>query len=144
MGAAGGAPCGDVISLSLAVEGAVVTGAGFEASGCGAMVAAGSAAVALVSGAPVLDAALVGTAAIAAELGGLSPGKLHAAELAADALHRALGLAARADAAVPHDASRALVAMSGGGGSAGGGARAGPGAGGGAARPWGGGGHHGG
>jgi tRNA-specific 2-thiouridylase len=114
MGAAGGASCGDMISLSLAVEGSVVTGAGFEASGCGAMVAAGSAAVALASGAPVLDAARVGTAAIATELGGLSPGKLHAAELAADALHRALGLAARADAAVPHDPSRALVAMSGG------------------------------
>src|SRR3954465_14158577 len=114
MGAAGGASCGDMISLSLAVEGSVVTGAGFEASGCGAMVAAGSAAVALVSGAPVLDAARVGTAAIAAELGGLSPGKLHAAELAADALHRALGHAARADAAVPLDARRTLVAMSGG------------------------------
>ena len=53
MGAAGGAPCGDMISLSLAVEGSVVIGAGFEASGCGAMVAAGSAAVALVSGEPV-------------------------------------------------------------------------------------------
>ena len=91
-----------------------MTGAGFEASGCGAMVAAGSAAVALVSGAPVLDAARVGTAAIAAELGGLSPGKLHAAELAADALHRALGLAARADAAVAADPGRVLVAMSGG------------------------------
>ena len=51
----------------------------------------------------MLDAARVGTAAIAAELGGLSPGKLHAAELAADALHRALGLAARADAAVAAD-----------------------------------------
>ena len=114
MGAAGGASCGDMISLSLAVEGSVVTGAGFEASGCGAMVAAGSAAVALVSGAPVLDAARVGTAAIAAELGGLSPGKLHAAELAADALHRALGLAARADAAVAADPGRVLVAMSGG------------------------------
>src|SRR4051794_9785145 len=118
MGAAGGAPCGDVISLSLAVEGSVVTGAGFEASGCGAMVAAGSAAVALVSGAPVLDAARVGTAAIAAELGGLSPGKLHAAELAADALHRALGAAARAGAALPPEPRRTLVAMSGGGDSA--------------------------
>ena len=39
------------------------------------------------------------SAAIAAELGGLSVGKLHAADLAADALHRALGAAARADAA---------------------------------------------
>ena len=41
-----------------------------------------------------------GTAAIAAELGGLSPGKLHAAELAADALHRALGLGRAGGAAV--------------------------------------------
>ena len=40
-------------------------------------------------------------AAAADELGGLSPGKFHAADLAADALHRALGVAARATAAVP-------------------------------------------
>ena len=49
----------------------------------------------LVEGEPLLDAARVGTRAIAEELGGLSPGKLHAADLAADALHRALGAAAR-------------------------------------------------
>ena len=114
MGAAGGAACGDLVTVSLRVEGSRVASAGFEASGCGAAVAAGSAAVALVSGAEVLDAARVGTAEIASELGGLSPGKLHAAELAADALHRALGLAARAGAAVPFAADRTLVAMSGG------------------------------
>ena len=55
----------------------------------------------------------MGTREIADELGGLSPGKLHAADLAADALHRALGAAAR-DAAVPLDDRRTLVAMSGG------------------------------
>ena len=49
-----------------------------------------------------------------AELGGLSPGKLHTADLAADALHRALGAAARADAATPAADGRTLVAMSGG------------------------------
>ena len=38
------------------------------------------------------------TREIAAELGGLSAGKLHAADLAADALHRALGAAVRARA----------------------------------------------
>ena len=54
-----------------------------------------SAAVTLVRGAPVLDAARIGPGEIAAELGGLSPGKLHAAELAADALARALGAAVR-------------------------------------------------
>jgi tRNA-specific 2-thiouridylase len=100
-GAAGGAACGDLVRVSVRVEGGTVVDAGFEASGCGATVAAGSAAVELVRGTPLLDAARVGVATIADELGGLSPGKLHAAELAADALHRALGEAAAKDAAVP-------------------------------------------
>jgi tRNA-specific 2-thiouridylase len=113
-GAAGGAPCGDLVRVSLRVVGERVAAAGFDASGCGATTAAGSAAVALVEGAGVLDAARVGTAQIAAELGGLSPGKLHAAELAADALHRALGAAVRAGAALAPRAQRTLVAMSGG------------------------------
>jgi tRNA-specific 2-thiouridylase len=113
-GSAGGAACGDLIRISLRVAGERVTAAGFDASGCGTMTAAGSAAVTLVDGAHVLDAARVGAHAIAAELGGLSAGKFHAADLAADALHRALGLAARADAAVVPDPARTLVAMSGG------------------------------
>ena len=113
-GSAGGAACGDLIRLSLVVDGERVAAAGFEASGCGAMTAAGSAAVTLVEAAHVLDAARVGPHEIAAELGGLSPGKFHAADLAADALHRALGAAARAGAAVAADPGRTLVAMSGG------------------------------
>jgi tRNA-specific 2-thiouridylase len=113
-GAAGGAACGDLIRVSVRVCGDRVAEAGFEASGCGAVVAAGSAAVTLISGASLLDAARVGAAEIAGELGGLSPGKFHAADLAADALHRALGAAARACAAIDLDASRTLVAMSGG------------------------------
>ena len=113
-GAAGGAACGDLVSVSLRVEGDRVAAAGFEASGCGAATAAGSAAVALADGAPLLDAARIGTHEVAAELGGLSPGKLHAAELAADALHRALGAAARAAGVLPAAPRRTLVAMSGG------------------------------
>ena len=112
-GHAGGALCGDLVRVSVRVAGERVAEAGFEAAGCGALTAAGSAAVTLVSGEPLLDALRVGTREIAAELGGLSAGKLHAAELVADALHRALG-AACADAAVPLDAGRTLVAMSGG------------------------------
>lgn len=113
-GHAGGAICGDLIRVSVSVSGDRVESASFDASGCGAMIAAGSAAVSLVSGEPLLDAARVSSAAIAEELGGLSPGKLHAADLAADALHRALGAAARARASVPFDSARTLVAMSGG------------------------------
>jgi tRNA-uridine 2-sulfurtransferase len=113
-GSAGAVACGDLVRISLAVEGDRVGDAGFEAAGCPTTQAAGSAAVALVRGRPLLEAARVGVRDVAGELGGLSPGKLHAAELAADALHRALGAAVRARAAVPPAPGRTLVAMSGG------------------------------
>ena len=113
-GAAGGAACGDLVRVTVAVEGDRVAAASFDAHGCGAALAAGSAAVALVSGRPVLDAARVGVDEVATELGGLHPAKRHAAELAGDALARALGAAVRADGAAPAAPGRALVAMSGG------------------------------
>jgi tRNA-uridine 2-sulfurtransferase len=117
-GAAGGAACGDLIRVSIAIDPGSPDGriadAGFDASGCGASIAAGSAVVGLVRGAPLLDAAKVGAEEIARELGGLSAGKRHAAELAGDALHRALGGAVRASAALAEKTDRTLVAMSGG------------------------------
>ncbi len=113
-GAAGGAACGDLVRVSVTVEGDRVADAGFDAAGCGATLAAGSAAVSLVRGRPLLGAARIGPEEIATELGGLSPGKRHAAELAADALARALGAAARADARIAPASGRVLVAMSGG------------------------------
>lgn len=114
-GAAGGAACGDLIRVSARVEGDRVAEAGFDARGCAAARGAGSAAVELVAGAPLRDAWLVTPDAIADELGGLSPSSMHAASLAADALHRALGLAARdGAAALPAAPRRTLVAMSGG------------------------------
>ncbi len=117
-GAAGGAACGDLVRISLALDPdcreGTIADAGFDASGCGASIAAGSAAVSLVRGAPLLDAARVGSEQIASELGGLSAAKAHAAELAADALHRALGWAARRQARLAPAPQRTLVAMSGG------------------------------
>jgi len=113
-GAAGGAACGDLVRFSIAVEAEHVSAAGFEASGCGSMLAAGSAAVELVEGAGLLDAARIGSPQVAAELGGLSAGKLHAADLVSDALHRALGDAVRRSGALAPDPARTLVAMSGG------------------------------
>jgi tRNA-uridine 2-sulfurtransferase len=117
-GAAGGAACGDLIRVSLALDPRSPDGrifdAGFDASGCGATLAAGSAAVSLLRGAPLLDAARIGAREIEQELGGLSIAKRHAVELAADALHRALGAAARARACLSQSSERTLVAMSGG------------------------------
>jgi tRNA-specific 2-thiouridylase len=112
-GVAGGAACGDLVRIALRVEGERVAEAGFEASGCGAIVAAASAVVELVEGAPILDAARLAPSDVAAELGGLSPGKLHAADLAADALHVALGKAVASEATAT-SRGRVLVAMSGG------------------------------
>ncbi|HWX45724.1 MAG TPA: iron-sulfur cluster assembly scaffold protein, partial [Solirubrobacteraceae bacterium] len=57
-GAAGGAACGDLVRISLALDPGSPAGAihdaGFDASGCGAAVAAGSATVALMRGTPLL------------------------------------------------------------------------------------------
>ncbi len=116
-GAAGGAACGDLIRISLALDPQTPDGrildAGFDASGCGATIAAGSATVALLRDMPLLEAARIAPETIAQELGGLTVTKRHAAELAADALHRALGCALRQADLAPVS-GRALVAMSGG------------------------------
>ena len=108
---AGGAPCGDLIRIYVDVEGDRVTAAGYDASGCAAARAAGSATVELIQGAAFLDAARVTPQEIAGELGGLSPERMHAAHLAADALHRALG---ETQPQLEFDPNRTLVAMSGG------------------------------
>jgi tRNA-specific 2-thiouridylase len=117
-GAAGGAACGDLIRISIAVDPDSVDGTirdvGFDASGCGAIVAAGSAVVAMVRDLPLLEAARIGAREVVEELGGLIPAKRHAAELAADALHRALGSAARTGAQLAARSDRTIVAMSGG------------------------------
>lgn len=114
-GAAGGAACGDLVRISLHADGGRVVDAGFEASGCAAIRAAASATVELIEGAPVLDVARISAATISDELGGLAPSHAHAAELAGDALHRALGAAAGDGAfQLQAVATRTLVAMSGG------------------------------
>jgi tRNA-uridine 2-sulfurtransferase len=114
-GAAGGAACGDLVRIAVRVEGDTVVEGGFDAEGCGAARAAGSAVVELVEGTPFLDAARVTIDDVADALGGLIPPKRHAAQLAADALHRALGAAARVGAArLAPSPRRTLVAMSGG------------------------------
>jgi tRNA-specific 2-thiouridylase len=129
-GAAGGAACGDLSRVSLRVEDERIAGVTFDAEGCGATRAATAAVAEMVDGEEVLDAARIGIDEVDEALGGLTPAKRHAAQLAADALHRALAQAAASsltlasdpehdlgrDGATAADASheRVLVAMSGG------------------------------
>jgi tRNA-uridine 2-sulfurtransferase len=112
-GAAGGAACGDLVRVAVRLDGDRIAEAGFDAEGCGAALAAGSATVELVEGQSLAHAARIGPDEIAQALGGLIPAKRHAAELAADALHRALGAAAPHARTTPNP-RRTLVAMSGG------------------------------
>jgi tRNA-specific 2-thiouridylase len=114
-GAAGGAACGDLVRIAVRIEGDQIAEAGFDAEGCGALTAAASATVELVEDGPFLNACSLSTEDIANALGGLTPSKRHAAELTADALHRALGASAKDGAArLESSTRRTLVAMSGG------------------------------
>ncbi len=114
-GAAGGAACGDLSRVSLVVEDGVVSRVTFDAEGCGATRAATAAVAEMVEGGAVVEAARVGTDEVDAALGGLIPAKRHAAQLAADALHRGLAqVAASSERLAESNGDRVLVAMSGG------------------------------
>jgi tRNA-specific 2-thiouridylase len=117
-GTAGGAACGDLVAIALRLDEGRVADVRIEASGCGSARAAAAAAAELLDGSDVPEAGLLDAAAIAAELGGLSPVGAHAADLAAEAAHRALGAAvAGTDEPIlppPEHGERVLVAVSGG------------------------------
>src|SRR6476659_2270051 len=114
-GAAGGAACGDLSRISLVLDAGRVAEGTFDAEGCGATRAATAAALDLACGESALAAARVGANEIDAAVGGLTPAKRHAAQLAADALHRALASAAASSEWLALSAGdRVAVAMSGG------------------------------
>lgn len=115
-GAAGGAACGDLSRISLSIDDARIVTVTFDAEGCGATKAATAAVAEMVDGAPVLEAATIDIDAVDEAIGGLTPAKRHAAQLAADALHRGLASAAASSQRLASAASgeRVAVAMSGG------------------------------
>ncbi|MGC1165009.1 MAG: tRNA 2-thiouridine(34) synthase MnmA [Solirubrobacterales bacterium] len=117
-GAAGGAACGDLSRVSFLVEEERIGAVSFDSEGCGATKAATAAVAEMVDGAPVLEAAAIDIDAVDEAIGGLTLAKRHAAQLAADALHRGLASAAASSRrlALEPTASgeRVAVAMSGG------------------------------
>ena len=114
-GAAGGAACGDLSRISLTVDNGRIASVTFDTEGCGATAAVTAAVSEAIDGAPILDAARLGIDDAADLLGGLEPAKRHAAQLATDALHRALSAAAASQLPLSHGGSnRVAVAVSGG------------------------------
>jgi tRNA-uridine 2-sulfurtransferase len=114
-GAAGGAACGDLSRVSLILDEGRIAAVTFDAEGCGATRAATAAVAEMVDGEPVVEAARIGIDEVDEAVGGLTPAKRHAAQLAADALHRALASAAASSETLAEPrAGRVLIAMSGG------------------------------
>jgi tRNA-specific 2-thiouridylase len=113
-GAAGGAACGDLSRVSFLVEDGRIGSVSFDAEGCGATRAATAAVAELVDGSPVLEAALIDIDTVDSAIGGLTPAKRHAAQLATDALHRALQGVASSSLPLGDGSNRVAVAMSGG------------------------------
>jgi tRNA-specific 2-thiouridylase len=85
------------VRISLSLREGRVGAARVDSEGCAAARAAAAAVAGLVEGEAILDAARVGPSEVAAEVGGLSPQGRHGADLAADALHRALTSAVAAE-----------------------------------------------
>src|SRR5918997_1549244 len=90
LGEAGDSACGDVVRFTVGIEANVVEEVRYQAYGCAACVAAGSALVGMVEGGHLLEAARVSKADLENALGGPLPvGKEHALTLVLDALHKA-------------------------------------------------------
>ena len=113
-GAAGGAACGDLSRISFTVSDGRIDAVTFDTEGCGATAAATAAVAEEIDGATVLDAARLSIDDAADLLGGLEPAKRHAAQLATDALHRALSAAASSSIPLADGGNRTAVAVSGG------------------------------
>ncbi|HET9153925.1 MAG TPA: tRNA 2-thiouridine(34) synthase MnmA [Solirubrobacterales bacterium] len=108
-GAAGGAACGDLSRISFLVEDGRAHSVTFDAEGCGATRAATAAVAEMIDGSLVLDVALIDVDAVDQAIGGLTPAKRHAAQLASDALHRALqGAASSSQDLIPNSGGMAI------------------------------------
>ena len=90
VGQVGNAACGDIMRISLEIDGDVIKDAKFRTLGCGAAIATSSMATELVKGKTIEDALKITNTAVAEALDGLPPVKMHCSNLAEQALHAAL------------------------------------------------------
>lgn len=89
-GTVGNPQCGDIMKLTLKVEGDVIQDVKFKTFGCGAAIATSSMITELVKGKKLSEAGEVSNNTVSEALDGLPPVKEHCSNLAADALQAAL------------------------------------------------------
>src|SRR3990172_363399 len=90
VGAEGNPTCGDVMKITIKVENERIVDAKFRTFGCGAAIAVSSMVTEMVKGMTLDDAMKLSKDAVAKELGGLPPQKMHCSNLGADALKKAI------------------------------------------------------
>jgi nitrogen fixation NifU-like protein len=90
VGRMGNPRCGDLMEMTIRVEGDVISDIKFRTFGCGAAIATSSMATEMLKGKTIPEALEITNRAIAEALDGLPPIKMHCSVLAADALRAAL------------------------------------------------------
>lgn len=90
IGTVGNPACGDIMKLSIKMEGNIIKDVKFKTFGCGAAIATSSMVTELVKGKSLSEAETISNATVAEALDGLPPVKQHCSNLAADALHAAI------------------------------------------------------
>jgi len=89
-GTVGNPACGDIMKLTIKVEGGKIADVKLKTFGCGAAIATSSMVTELVKGKDLNEAEQISNQTVADALDGLPPVKMHCSNLAADALHAAI------------------------------------------------------
>jgi len=89
-GNVGNPACGDVMKLTIKIEGDKIVDAKFKTFGCGAAIATSSMVTELIKGKTIEEALKVSNKTVAEALGGLPAIKMHCSVLAEDALKAAI------------------------------------------------------
>jgi nitrogen fixation NifU-like protein len=90
IGVEGNPTCGDAMKIYIKVKDGKIVDAKFKTFGCGAAIAVSSIVTEMVKGKTLDEALSISKEAVASELGGLPPQKMHCSNLGADALKKAI------------------------------------------------------
>jgi len=89
-GTVGNAKCGDIMKVTLKIEGGIIVDAKFKTFGCGSAIATSSMATEMIKGKTLDEALRLTNKAVAEALDGLPPIKMHCSLLAEQAVKAAL------------------------------------------------------
>ncbi len=90
VGEVGNPVCGDMVRITIKVEGDRLAEVRFKTFGCGAAVASGSMGTEMAKGKTLEEAYSITNRDVAEALGGLPPEKMHCSNLAADGIRAAI------------------------------------------------------